>query len=215
MLSAVWLIPALPLLGVVLLLLFGRKLGEPWAGVLATLMMAGSFAAGVVTYVGLVHKSEDERRFIFHLFDWLPVGNFKVDVGFLVDPLSVTMVLFITGVGALIHLYSIGYMHGDKDFSKFFVYMNLFAFSMLMLVLGNNLLVTFLGWEGVGACSYFLISFWFTSEANAAAGKKAFITNRIGDWGFMVATFLAFSATGTITYYANGHNVGLLDDSTL
>ena len=127
-----------------------------------------------------------------------------MQLGFLVDPLSITMALFITGVGALIHLYSIGYMHGDPKYSKFFVYMNLFAFSMLMLVLGNNLVVTFLGWEGVGACSYFLISFWFSDEANASAGKKAFGTNRIGDWGFMVATFLAFSATGTITYFANG-----------
>src|SRR4029079_12253931 len=115
----------------------------------------------------------------------------------------------------LIHLYSIGYMHGDPKYSKFFLYLNLFAFSMLMLVLGNNLLVTFHGWEGVGACSYFLISFWFSDEANASAGKKAFVTNRIGDWGFMVATFLAFSATGTITYYANGHNIGLLDEGTL
>ena len=96
------------------------------------------------------------------------------------------MVLFITGVGALIHLYSIGYMHGDPEFPKFFLYLNLFVFSMLMLVLGNNLLLTFLGWEGVGACSYFLISFWFSKDANASAGKKAFVTNRIGDWGFMV-----------------------------
>src|SRR6266487_2831967 len=136
MLSAVWVIPALPLAGVVLLLLFGRKLGEPWAGVLATLLVAGSFAASVVTYAGLVGKDEAHRRFLFHLFDWLPVGNFKVDVGFLVDPLSVTMVLFVTGVGALIHLYSIGYMHGDKGYPRFFLYLNLFAFSMLMLVLG-------------------------------------------------------------------------------
>ena len=91
-----------------------------------------------------------------------PVGGFDVDVGFLADPLSITMALFVTGIGTLIHLYSIGYMHGDAEFSKFFVYLNLFVFSMLMLVLGNNLLVTFLGWEGVGTCSYFLISFWFT-----------------------------------------------------
>src|SRR5690349_7904467 len=123
MTSAVWLIPALPLLGVLLLLVFGRKLGEPWAGVLATLMVAGSFVASVVTYAGLVGKDEDHRRVLFHLFDWLPVGNFKVDVGFLVDPLSVTMVLFITGVGALIHLYSIGYMHGDKGYPRFFLYL--------------------------------------------------------------------------------------------
>jgi NADH-quinone oxidoreductase subunit L len=103
-------------------------------------------------------------------------------------------------VSALIHLYAIGYMHGDADFPKFFVYMNLFVFSMLMLVLGSNLLVTFLGWEGVGACSYWLVSFWFSSDANASAGKKAFITNRIGDWGFLLAMFLAFATVGTLNY---------------
>src|SRR3546814_10093102 len=109
------------------------------------------------------------------------------------------MALFVTGIGTLIHLYSIGYMHGDPGFSRFFTYLNLFVFSMLMLVLGDNLLVTFLGWEGVGACSYFLVSFWFSKDANASAGKKAFITNRIGDWGFMVAMFLTFAAMGTLT----------------
>jgi NADH-quinone oxidoreductase subunit L len=200
--GAVWLVPALPLAGVVLLLLFGRKLGEPWAGVLATLMIAGSFVAGVVTFIGLADRPEEERRFLFHLFDWISVGGFKVGAGFLVDPLSMTMVLFVTGVGALIHLYSIGYMHGDAGFPRFFVYLNLFAFSMLMLVLGDNLLVTFLGWEGVGACSYFLISFWFEKMPNAVAGKKAFVTNRVGDWGYMLAMFLAFSAVGSITYFA-------------
>ena len=110
------------------------------------------------------------------------------------------MALFITGIGTLIHLYSIGYMHGDPKFSKFFVYMNLFVFSMLMLVLGSNMLITFLGWEGVGACSYFLIAFWFSNEANASAGKKAFVTNRIGDWGFMTAMFLAFATVGSLDY---------------
>ncbi|MCU1373963.1 MAG: nuoL [Actinomycetia bacterium] len=202
MLSAVWLIPALPLLGALLLLVFGRKLGEPWSGVLATLMVAGSFAAGVVTFIGLLDRPAEERRFLFRLFEWLPVGGFRVDIGFLVDPLSITMVLFVTGVGALIHLYSIGYMHGDRGFPRFFLYLNLFAFSMLMLVLGDNLLVTFLGWEGVGACSYFLISFWFEKMPNAVAGKKAFVTNRIGDWGYMLGMFLTFSALGSITYFA-------------
>tara|TARA_B100000401_G_scaffold129197_1_gene85039 strand:+ start:2477 stop:4123 length:1647 start_codon:yes stop_codon:yes gene_type:complete len=124
----------------------------------------------------------------------------KVEAGFLVDPLSITMALFVTGVGALIHLYSIGYMHGDPKYSKFFLYLNLFLFSMLMLVFGNNLVVTFLGWEGVGACSYFLISFWHRRESAATAGKKAFVTNRVGDWGFMVATFAIWSALGTVTY---------------
>src|SRR4051812_24490352 len=215
MVELVWLIPALPLAGFLLLMVFGRRLGEPIAGWVATVMCGGAFAAACVVFAGLMGKHEEQRQFQQVLFDWLPVGSLKVQLGFLVDPLSITMVLFITGVGTLIHLYSIGYMHGDEHFSKFFIYMNMFAFSMLMLVLGNNLVVTFLGWEGVGACSYFLISFWFTQDANASAGKKAFITNRVGDWGFMLATFLAFSAVGTVTYFGNGSNVGLLDEHTI
>src|SRR5262245_63481558 len=200
MLDAVWLIPALPLAGFLLLVVFGRRLGEPAAGWVATAMCAAAFVASVVVFFGLRAENPDARNFVQILFAWVPVGGLRVDVGFLVDPLSVTMALFVTGVGALIHLYSIGYMHGDKDFSKFFVYLNLFVFSMLMLVLGSNLLVTFLGWEGVGACSYWLVSFWFTNRANASAGKKAFITNRVGDWGFMVAIFLAFATVGSIDY---------------
>jgi NADH-quinone oxidoreductase subunit L len=155
-----------------------------------------------VVFLGLLDRPGEERRFLFTLFTWLPVGGFKVDIGFLVDPLSVTMILFVTGVGTLIHLYSIGYMHGDRGFPRFFLYLNLFAFSMLMLVLGDNLLVTFLGWEGVGACSYFLISFWFEKMPNAVAGKKAFVTNRVGDWGYMLGMFLTFTALGSITYFA-------------
>jgi NADH-quinone oxidoreductase subunit L len=200
MLSAVWLIPALPLAGFLILLLWGRRLGEPGAGWLATAMVSGSFVAGLVTFAGLLGEDEGNRQFTFTLFEWLPVGGLSVDMGFLVDPLSITMVLFVTGVGSLIHLYSIGYMHGDPRFHTFFVYLNLFAFSMLMLVLGDNLLVTFLGWEGVGACSYFLVSFWFQRDSAAVAGKKAFVTNRVGDWGFMVAMFLTFLSLGTLTY---------------
>jgi NADH-quinone oxidoreductase subunit L len=199
-LDAVWLIPALPLAGFLILLVAGRRLGEPAAGWLATVMCAGSFVASVVVFAGLVGENEEGRQFTQTLFEWVPAGGLRVDVGFLADPLSITMALFITGVSALIHLYAIGYMQGDADFPKFFVYMNLFVFSMLMLVLGSNLLVTFLGWEGVGACSYWLVSFWFSSDANATAGKKAFITNRIGDWGFLLAMFLAFATVGTLNY---------------
>jgi NADH-quinone oxidoreductase subunit L len=199
-LDAVWLIPALPLAGFLILLVAGRRLGEPAAGWLATVMCAGSFVASVVVFAGLLGENEEGRQFTQTLFEWVPAGGLRVDVGFLADPLSITMALFITGVSALIHLYAIGYMHGDADFPRFFVYMNLFVFSMLMLVLGSNLLVTFLGWEGVGACSYWLVSFWFSSEANATAGKKAFITNRIGDWGFLLAMFLAFATVGTLNY---------------
>ena len=208
MLDLVWLIPALPLAGFLLLLVFGRRLGEPGAGWLATAMCAGSFVATLVVFAGLLGRAEENRRFVQILFAWMPVGDLHVDVGFLADPLSVTMALFVTGVGALIHLYAIGYMHGDPGFPRFFVYLNLFIFSMLMLVLGNNLLITFLGWEGVGACSYFLISFWFSDEANASAGKKAFITNRIGDWGFMLAIFLSFAAVGTIDYVGLNARMG-------
>jgi NADH-quinone oxidoreductase subunit L len=199
-LELVWLIPALPLAGFLVLLAAGRRIGEPGAGWLATAACGGSFVATLIVYAGLLGEPGEERHFIQTLFEWVPSGGLRVDMGFLVDPLSITIALFVTGVGTLIHLYSIAYMHGDAGFPKFFLYMNLFVFSMLMLVLGSNLLVTFLGWEGVGACSYWLISFWFTDRASAVAGKKAFITNRIGDWGFMVAIFLAFGAAGTINY---------------
>ncbi len=200
MLEAVWLIPALPLTGFLILLVAGRRLGDPRAGWLATAMMGGAFLTAVVVFFGLVGEEGEERVFTQTLFPWVESGSFHVNVGFLVDPLSITMALFVTGVGALIHLYAVGYMHGDEKFPKFFVYLNLFAFSMLMLVLADNFLLTFLGWEGVGACSYFLISFWFERDTAASAGKKAFVTNRIGDFGFMIAMFLIFATFGTLDY---------------
>ena len=200
MLNLVWLIPALPLAGFLLIFLFGRVLGEPRAGILATVMTASSFFVVVGVYLDLLSRTAEERHHVVTLFSWLPVGSLRVDMALLADPLSITMALFITGIGSLIHLYAIGYMHGDPKFSKLFLYLNLFVFSMLMLVLGENLLVTFLGWEGVGACSYFLISFWHTRDSAATAGKKAFVTNRVGDWGMMVAMFLAFSSVGTLSY---------------
>ena len=135
--------------------------------------MAGSFAATVAVHLGLVNEVPEERAYEFTLFTWLPAGGLHVDIGFLADPLSITMALFVTGVGALIHLYSVGYMHGDRDFHRFFALLNLFVFFMLILVLGDSLLLTFLGWEGVGLCSYQLISFWYQEMPNAVAGKKA------------------------------------------
>ena len=202
MLDLVWLIPALPLVGGLLLVIFGAKLGEPRAGWLATLATAASFAVTVAVYFDMLGRSAEERTHVVTLFQWIPVGSLQIDLAFLADPLSVTMALFVTGIGSLIHLYAVGYMHGDPKFSKFFLYLNLFVFSMLMLVLGENLLVTFLGWEGVGACSYFLISFWHTRDSAAVAGKKAFVTNRIGDWGVMTAMFVAFSTVGSVSYGA-------------
>ena len=214
MIELVWLIPALPLAGFLLLTLAGRRFGEPAAGWLATLLMGGSFAAAVAVHLGLVDRGVEERAFSQILFEWLPVGGLHVDLGFLVDPLSMTMTLFITGVGTLIHLYSVGYMHGDRDFARFFALLNLFVFFMLMLVLGDNLLVTFLGWEGVGLCSYQLISFWFTEMPNAVAGKKAFVTNRIGDWGFLVAMFFTFTAVGSLNYVDLNANAATMATTT-
>jgi NADH-quinone oxidoreductase subunit L len=199
-LDVVWLIPALPLAGFLLILLFGRRLGDPKAGYLATAMIGASFVVTAGVFFDLLAKTAEERKHVARLFSWVPVGSLKVDLAFLADPLSITMCLFVTGIGTLIHLYAVGYMHGDPRFSKFFLYLNLFALSMLVLVLGENMLVTFLGWEGVGTCSYFLISFWHERESAATAGKKAFVTNRVGDWGFMIAMFFAFQATGTLSY---------------
>jgi NADH-quinone oxidoreductase subunit L len=196
----VWLIPALPLAGFLVLLVAGRRMGEPTAGWVATVACFASFAATVAVFLGLWDMDAHHRVGETVLFDWMVTGGWTIEMGFLADPLSLTMALFVTGIGGLIHLYAIGYMHGDANYSKFFVYLNLFVFSMLMLVLGKNLLVTFLGWEGVGACSYWLISFWFTDEANASAGKKAFVTNRIGDWGFLVAMMLTLGAIGSLDY---------------
>ena len=200
MTSALWLLPAFPLVGALVLMVFGRRLGEPRSGWFAAAMPIASFLVTLTVYFNLLSRHSEDRHQVIRLFSWIPVGALHIDVALLADPLSITMALFITGIGSLIHLYAIGYMHGDPKFSKFFLYLNLFVFSMLMLVLGENLLVTFLGWEGVGACSYFLISFWHTRNSAAVAGKKAFVTNRIGDFGVMTAMFLAFSTIGSVSY---------------
>jgi NADH-quinone oxidoreductase subunit L len=202
LLDLAWIIPALPAAGAVVLLLFGKRIGEPKAGWVATAMMALAFVASAIAFFALHSLEPEARANISNGFTWFESGGFRVDFRFLVDPLSTAMILFVTGVGTLIHLYAIGYMHGDERFSRFFAYMNLFAASMLVLVLGSSFLLTFLGWEGVGLCSYLLISFWFERNSAAVAGKKAFVTNRVGDFGFMLAMFLIFSKVGTLDYLA-------------
>jgi NADH-quinone oxidoreductase subunit L len=192
--------PLLPLVGFVVLVFAGRRIGDPLAGWVATVAVAGSFVVACVTFAGLLQLPGDHRLYLDNYYTWFHVGGLTVPVGILVDPLSMTMCLFITGVSALIHLYSISYMKGDPDYPKFFLYLNLFVFSMLVLVLANNLLLTFVGWEGVGVCSYWLVAFWFHRDSAASAGKKAFIYNRIGDAGFLVAIFLIFEKTGTLQY---------------
>jgi NADH-quinone oxidoreductase subunit L len=195
--AAPWMLAA-ALGGFVVLVTFGRRLGEPVAGWVATAAIGVAFVLAVVTWIGLL--GHNDREITETLFSWLPIGSYEVKAAVLIDPLSVTMCLFITGVSALIHLYSIAYMHKERDFTKFFVYLNLFVFSMLLLVLANNLLVTFVGWEGVGVCSYWLIAFYFDRDSAASAGKKAFIYNRIGDVGMLVAMFVLFTHLHTLTY---------------
>ncbi|MGC8627210.1 MAG: NADH-quinone oxidoreductase subunit L [Acidimicrobiales bacterium] len=214
--NAAYAIIGLPLAGFIINLLFGRRLGEPKAGWVGTLAAFGSFVAALVTWVGVLGRPAASRSFDLKVFTWFPVAGLHVNVGALVDPLSLTMALFVTGVSTAIHLYSIGYMHRDPGFDRFFVYLNLFLFSMLVLVLADNFLFSFLGWEGVGFCSYGLIGFWFQREVAAVAAKKAFVTNRAGDLGFLLAMFLMFAHFGSLNYSAvlgrlvNGHATGLL-----
>ena len=198
----------LPLCGFLSVLLLGHYLSEKQVGVIGTSVVAASFVLAVVSFVLLLHHSS--REVTVNLFSWISVGTLHVPAALLVDPLSITMCLFVTGISALIHLYSIGYMHGERDFRKFFLYMNLFVFSMLLLVLANNLVLTFVGWEGVGLCSYWLVSYYFDRDSAASAGKKAFIYNRVGDVGMLIAMFLLFSRLHTLTYLAIFERAGTL-----
>ena len=202
LLDLAWLIPAFPAFGAVVLLLFGKRIGEPRAGWFATAMIGLSFVASVTAFLALRSLDPAARENVSQGFTWIQAGSFRVDFRFLVDPLSSTMTLFVTGIATLISMYSVGYMHGDERFSRFFAYMNLFVAAMLVLVLGSSFLMTFMGWEGVGLCSYLLIAFWFERDTAAVAGKKAFITNRVGDFGFMLAMFLIFEKLGTLDYSA-------------
>ena len=193
-------IPALPLMGFTLNLFFGRFLPKRATGWLATTVVFAAFVISIIEYLHLLSLSSSARLVNTDLFTWFQVGSLKISIGAYLDPLSAVMILFVTGVATLIHIYSIGYMEHDPRFRTFFVYLNLFVFSMLTLVLANNFVLTFLGWEGVGACSYWLIAFWFDRNSAASAGKKAFIINRIGDLGYMIAMFLIFETTKSLSY---------------
>jgi NADH-quinone oxidoreductase subunit L len=215
MLHVTWLIILLPLVGVAVQLFAGRRLSDPAAGAVATAFIGASFVVAVGVYLDLLTVHAPVRTFTENLWSWIPVGGLRVQAGLFVDPLSMTMVLFVTGVSTLIHLYSIGYMKGDRDYPKFFLYMNLFVASMLILVLGSNMVVTFVGWEGVGACSYWLVAFWFTRESAASAGKKAFIYNRIGDVGFLLAIFLTFDTVHSVDYVTVFANIGHIGSANI
>ncbi len=180
------LIPLIPLVGGAALLLGGKRFRSEWAGRFASLAVAASFVIAVNALLQLTGRPSDDRVILSNLWDWITVGTFHVEVAFRADPLSVVMALTVTGVGTLIHVYAIDYMRGDPRYPRFFAYMNLFVFFMLVLVLANNFLLLYVGWEGVGLCSYLLIGFWFERKAAADAAKKAFVTTRIGDSAFLI-----------------------------
>ena len=210
--NAAYVIVELPLLGALVLLFAGRRTGDPGSGWIATVMAGGSFVATVVVWLSLLSRSAAQRTVHKQIFTWIPVGTLHVNFALQLDPLSIAMSLFVTGIGSLITLYSVGYMKGDPSYGRFFFLMNLFLFSMIVLVLADSYLFSFLGWEGVGFCSYGLVGFWFERDSAAVAAKKAFVTNRVGDFGFMIALFLmfdhfkSFSYADVLTPLANGQS---------
>jgi NADH-quinone oxidoreductase subunit L len=193
--TSVWLIPAFPLAGALINMVFGRLTGRHahWIAVPA---LAGSFAAACAVFGRIWNGQTIDAR----LYPWIVAGDFETWVNAHVDPLTAVMLLVVTGVGTLIHLYSIGYMHGDPGYARYFAYLNLFVFSMTMLVLAGNFVVLFVFWEAVGLCSYLLIGFWYTRPAASQAGKKAFIVNRVGDFGFLLGVMWLWTALGTLDY---------------
>lgn len=189
-----------PFVGFLLNGLRFRSQNANLAGGIATAAIFTSFICAILLVVDLVAMPAESRRIAVSFFEWIAIDKFKVNAGFVVDQISAIMILIITGVGTLIHLFSIGYMHHDKGVTKYFAYLNLFVFNMLILVLGDSLLTMFVGWEGVGLCSYLLIGFWFTDSQKAAAGMKAFVTNRIGDAAFLLGMFVLFVTFGTLNF---------------
>jgi NADH-quinone oxidoreductase subunit L len=200
MLSMLWLIPVWPLLGFLANGFFGRRIGRSAVGIVACGSVGLSLLTSVVAVAELLALSPEGRRITQVVAPWIGAGNLQADWGLLLDPLSAVMILVVSGVGFLIHVYSIGYMHGDPDYPRFFTYLNLFTFSMLMLVLADNYLLLYVFWEAVGLCSYLLIGFWFEKRSAADAGKKAFIVNRVGDFGFALGVMLLWTTLGTLQY---------------
>jgi len=195
-----WLIPLWPLLGFLVNGFVGRRISKRAVGAVACGSVGLSLLWALMAVGELLGMPADARRVEQVLAPWIWVGDLRADWGLLLDPLSAVMILVVTGVGFLIHVYSIGYMHDDRDYPRFFTYLNLFMVSMLLLVLANNYLLLFVGWEAVGLCSYLLIGFWFEKDVAANAGKKAFIVNRVGDFGFTLGILLLWSTLGTLNY---------------
>jgi NADH-quinone oxidoreductase subunit L len=186
-----------PFVGFLFNVFFGKKVSRNVSGAIGTLTVVVSFLLSICFFAQL---NQNGKPFEISLFEWIQVSNFKLDFGILLDQLSLIWLLFVTGIGSLIHLYSISYMHDDENMHKFFAYLNLFVFFMITLVIGSNLLVMFIGWEGVGLCSYLLIGFWYKNQPYNDAAKKAFIMNRIGDLGFLIGMFIIAALFSTLNY---------------
>jgi NADH-quinone oxidoreductase subunit L len=196
MFDYVWLIPLFPAIGFVINGLFGRSLGKKVVSWVGPSVIGLSFLTAILIFFEMIGKPPTERHFEKVIFDWVVSGAFQTVIGYQIDPLSILMVLVVTGVSFFIHIYSVGYMHEDQGFARYFTYLNLFVFMMLNLVLANNFLLMFVGWEGVGLCSYLLIGFWYEKDSASNAGKKAFVVNRVGDFGFILGMFLLFTSLG-------------------
>src|SRR5688572_4372197 len=208
------LVPILPLIGFLLVSLNVKQFVPGVTSVIACGSVLGSFAISLALFIQLLISPEGTQLTVT-LFDWISAGNFSASFSFVVDPLSSLMLLIITGVGFLIHVYSIGYMHGDEGYNRFFSYLNLFVFFMLLLVMGSNYLLMFVGWEGVGLCSYLLIGFWFKNQDYNNAANKAFIMNRIGDLGLVLGVILIFINFGSLQYTDVFSNASTVDTQTL
>ena len=190
----------MPFIGFLINGTMGKKLGDKAVGVIGSAAIGIAFALSIAAFIELIGHDAHHRIIDVNYFTWLTAGKLEIPFGMLLDPLSAVMILVVTGVSFLIHIYSTGYMHGDPGYPRYFAYLNLFVTFMLLLVLGNSYPIMFIGWEGVGLCSYLLIGFWFTDNAKATAGKKAFVVNRIGDFGFLIGVFLIFSTFGTLSF---------------
>ncbi len=195
-----WLIPFIPAASTFILAVFGTRLSRKYISYQACGAVLLSFILSLISFIGLLQLPHDQVPVIKNLFSWIEAGRFHADFAFQLDPLSSIMTLVVTGVGFLIHVYSIGYMAGDRSYSRFFTYMNLFTFAMLILVTADNLVLMFVGWEGVGLCSYLLIGFWFEKHSAANAGKKAFLVNRVGDAGFLLGILFIFVHLGSTQF---------------
>jgi NADH-quinone oxidoreductase subunit L len=196
--NLIWLVPALPFAASMLIFAFGRRIRD--SGVLASAAVGASFVVSVILLFGLLGHSSSDRTFVQHLWSWIHVGSFSADVDLRADPLSIVMALVVSGVGCLIHVYAIGYMAGDPRYNRFFAQLNLFVFFMLLLVLADNFVLLYVGWEGVGLCSYLLIGHWQERPAAAAAAKKAFVVTRIGDAAFLVGIAMIFANFGSLDF---------------